>query len=385
MPTPKRRTRRSFGAVRKLPSGRYQASYLDPHGKRVNAPETFTAKIDADAWLAVQRAALETGSWRGKDDRVTVGEYAEGWFASLKVKPRTRYNYRATYDRWIKPTFGTTPMTTVTTAMVRRWLGIFPEAKPMARAQGYKVLARIFRDAVEDGVVSETPVRVRGAADYRAKREGHALTVPEVFAIAAKMPEDRQLIVTLAAFCALRPGEVLALRRRDIDTAQRLVHVRETASAKYGGPEYIGPAKTPTSIRSVHYPAELDEAVRAQLDSWATEGPRGHLFPRKTDPTQPVAYSTFGTNFRDAVAAAKIDDVRPHDLRHTGATLAAGTGATVRELMARLGHTSPQVAMRYQHSVRERDRSIADALGAAIAEASTADKGTDDEGESDGA
>lgn len=373
MPPAKRRTRRSFGAVRKLPSGRFQASYLDPHGTRINAPETFTAKIDADAWLSIQRAALETGSWRGKDDRVTVGEYAAGWFASLKVKPRTRYNYRATYDRWIVPTFGTTPMTAVTTAMVRKWLGIFPEDKPMARAQGYKVLARIFRDAAEDGVVSDSPVKVRGAADYRAKREGHALTIPEVLALAEKMPEGRELTVTLAAFCALRPGEVLALRRRDVDTAQRLIYVRETASARYGGPEYIGPAKTPTSIRTVHYPAELDEAITAQLEDHATEGPRGHLFPRKTDPSQPLAYSTFGTNFRDAVAAAKVDDVRPHDLRHTGATLAAGTGATVRELMARLGHTSPAVAMRYQHAVRERDKTIADALGAAITAAGNSD------------
>lgn len=379
MPPAKRRTRRSFGAVRKLPSGRYQASYLDPHGTRVNAPETFTAKTDADAWLSVQRAAIETGSWRGKDERITVGEYATGWFASLKVKPRTRYNYRATYDRWILPTFGTTAMTAVTTAMVRKWLGIFPEGKPMARAQGYKVLARIFRDAAEDGVVSDSPVKVRGAADYRAKREGHALTVPEVLAIAEKMPKGRRLLVTMAAFCALRPGEVLALRRRDIDVSQRIVHVRETASAKYGGPEYIGPAKTAASIRAVHYPAALDDDVALQLEEFATDGSRGHLFPRKSDPAQPLAYSTFGTNFRDAATAAKIDDVRPHDLRHTGATLAAGTGATVRELMARLGHTSPAVAMRYQHAVRERDKTIADALGDAITAAGKSDEGADDD------
>lgn len=379
MPTARHRTRRTFGAVRKLPSGRYQASYLDPHGQRINAPETFTAKIDADAWLAVQRAAIETGTWRGKDERVTVGEYAEGWFASLKVKPRTRYNYRATYDRWIVPTFGTTAMTAVTTAMVRKWLGIFPEGKPMARAQGYKVLARIFRDAAEDGIVADSPVRVRGAADYRAKREGHALTVGEVFAIAGQMPEDRRLTVTLAAFCALRPGEVLGLRRRDVDVGARTIHVRETASAKYGGPEFIGPAKTQASVRVVHYPAELGEQVRVQLAEHAAPGPRGHLFPRKSDPKLPIAYSTFGASFKAAAAAAGVDDVRPHDLRHTGATLAAGTGATVRELMARLGHTSPTVAMRYQHAVRERDRSIADALGVAIAAASTTSEETDDD------
>ena len=362
----KRRTRRSFGAVRKLPSGRYQASYLDPAGKRRPAPHTFTTKTDADAWLSVQRAALETGSWKGRDERVTVGQYAEGWFGALNVKDRTRYNYRKSYDRWIAPTFGTTAMTAVTRSMVRRWVGIFPSDKPTARAQAYKVLARLFRDAVEDGIVSESPVAVRGASEYRTSREGKALTVEQVMTLAEKMSDDTALIILLAAFCALRPGEALALRRRDVDVKNHLLHIRETASAKYGGPEYIGPAKTQASIRTVHYPAALDEMVRTQLSEYATEGQMGHLFPRASDPSQPHSYSGFTGRFRTAVKRAGMEDVRPHDLRHTGATLAAGTGATVRELMARLGHTSPTVAMRYQHAARERDRAIADALGESL-------------------
>jgi integrase len=55
-----------------------------------------------------------------------------------------------------------------------------------------------------------------------------------------------------------------------------------------------------------------------------------------------------------------------HDLRHTGATLAAALGATVRELMARLGHTTPTVALRYQHATADGDRAIADGLGELI-------------------
>jgi integrase len=52
-----------------------------------------------------------------------------------------------------------------------------------------------------------------------------------------------------------------------------------------------------------------------------------------------------------------------HDLRHTGGTLSAATGATLKELMARLRHSSVRASMIYQHATRERDKSIAAALG----------------------
>ena len=55
-------------------------------------------------------------------------------------------------------------------------------------------------------------------------------------------------------------------------------------------------------------------------------------------------------------------DLRFHDLRHTGAVLAAQTGATLAELMGRLGHSTSSAAMRYQHAAADRDKAIAEAL-----------------------
>ncbi len=60
--------------------------------------------------------------------------------------------------------------------------------------------------------------------------------------------------------------------------------------------------------------------------------------------------------------AAGRPDLRFHDLRHTGAVLAASTGATLAELMGRLGHSTPGAAMRYQHAAKGRDQQIAEAL-----------------------
>jgi integrase len=70
---------------------------------------------------------------------------------------------------------------------------------------------------------------------------------------------------------------------------------------------------------------------------------------------------TFHKSYRKVREAAGRPDLRFHDPRHTGAVLAATTGATLAELMQRLGHTTPGAAMRYQHAAGDRDAQIAEA------------------------
>lgn len=374
----RRRSRRSFGALRKLPSGRWQASYLDPHGERVNAPETFTAKIDADAWLSVQRAALETGQWRPRDNSLMFGEFAESWLTTHQVRDRSRYTYRNTYEHAVAPTFRATRIASITPQMIRKWYGSLPQDRPAARANAYRVLAQILRAAVEEGIIPESPARIRGASTYAVKREGRALTVEELLSLADHVPADRRLLVLLGGFCALRPGEALALRRRNIDTTAHVLHVRETASNTGGAVKSVGPVKTARSVRSVHYPESLHDLIRAQLTDHAAPGAAGHLFPSPVAKDQPLSYTAFAASFRAAAKAAGLEGLRPHDLRHSGLTLAAATGATTRELMDRAGHSSPAVAMGYQHAVRERDRRIAEALDAAMTAATTTREATND-------
>jgi integrase len=75
-----------------------------------------------------------------------------------------------------------------------------------------------------------------------------------------------------------------------------------------------------------------------------------------------TARTTLYRVFYKARVTAGRPDLRWHDLRHTGAVLAASTGATLAELMARLGHSTPGAALRYQHAARGRDAEIAAAL-----------------------
>ena len=95
-------------------------------------------------------------------------------------------------------------------------------------------------------------------------------------------------------------------------------------------------------------------------------GPGRAAVPRQDDPTKHLRQSTLARVFYPAREAAGRPDLRFHDLRHTGAVLAAQSGATLAELMGRLGHSTPQAAMRYQHAAADRDALIAARLSAMI-------------------
>jgi integrase len=75
-----------------------------------------------------------------------------------------------------------------------------------------------------------------------------------------------------------------------------------------------------------------------------------------------MAPATLYRVYYPAREAAGRPDLRFHDLRHTGAVLAAATGATLAELMSRLGHSTAGAALRYQHAAAGRDKVIAAAL-----------------------
>lgn len=83
------------------------------------------------------------------------------------------------------------------------------------------------------------------------------------------------------------------------------------------------------------------------------------LFPSMRDPLRHLQPTVLRRSWRKARSAAGRDDLRIHNLRHTGATLEAMTGATLAELQARLGHSTVGAALRYQHAGQGWDAEIA--------------------------
>ena len=94
-----------------------------------------------------------------------------------------------------------------------------------------------------------------------------------------------------------------------------------------------------------------------------------YVFPNSKG--EPLRRGSFASVWQRARVRAGVPHLRFHDLRHTGNTLAAATGASTRELMSRMGHSSMRAALIYQHATTDRDAAIAAALSRLAAGAAT--------------
>lgn len=209
------------------------------------------------------------------------------------------------------------------------------------------------------------PCRVRGASTTQRAAAVRPASLVELAALVSAMPARYWVTTMLAAWCALRFGELTELRRRDIDLDHGVVHVRR-AVAHADGEVIVGTPKSEAGRRDVAIPTHLVPLVREHLGTSVAGGRDGLLFPAVGDPGKHLAPATLYRVFYAVRESAGRPDLRWHDLRHTGAVLAASTGATLAELMARLGHSTPQAAMRDQHAAQGRDQEIAKALSALV-------------------
>jgi len=357
----------TFGNSRKLGSGRYQASYWH-EGKRHIAPTTFRAKADADAWLARVRTDIGLGRWIDANaSRERFGDYARQWLGDRHdLRPRTRELYESELRRHVLPAFGKLALSQVTTAKVRTWNAELAGRAPVTAAKCYRLLRAILATAVDDGKLHSNPCTIKRAGLERAP-ERRIPTLDQLDALASALPERYRALVYTAAYAGLRFGECSALRRERVDLVHGTIAVTEQAQRVSGQGRIIGLPKSDAGKRTVAMPGALVSMLEDHLTRFVDPEPAALVFTGEHG--APLERSNWSTRFAKARKAAELEEVRFHDLRHLAGTMAAQTGATTRELMARLGHSSPRAALTYQHATAERDHAIAAGLDLLIAAA----------------
>ncbi len=274
---------------------------------------------------------------------MSFGEYATAWIKERPgLRPNTVQVYGYVLTRHLLPAFGNRAVADIREAHVRRWRGelLGSGASPATVAKAYRLLKAIMSTAVDDGIVQRNPCRVRGGGQDQSP-ERPVLSIGEVVALVEAMAERYRALVLLAAYGSLRWGELAALRRCDVDMKHGTIRVERSLTELAGGGYLFGPPKSAAGRRMVVVPAVIKPALAHHIATFTASLPDSLVF------TSPTGALLRDGNFRrrvwrPALAKAGLPGIHFHDLRHTGNTLTATAGASLRELMDRMGHSSPR-------------------------------------------
>ena len=297
--------RRQFGKIRRLPSGRYQGSYLSPStGQRITAPHTFAAKADANAWLSTVQADLARGDQLDETGaRIDLSTYSRDWLdgkAALRLRTVELYEYLLRC--YILPDLGDRPVGSITTPEIRSWHAalVRTDLAQSTTSKTYRLLRQIMEAAVDDRLRRDNPCRIAGAAVERSA-ERKIPSLGQVEALAACMATQYRAIVPLAAYGGLRRGECLGLVRRHVDLTGEPPTVTIERSLVYtqSGGAVLQEPKTDAGYRTLGLPPTLATLLESHLNEFVGPEPDALLFvdpatgtsPTKTRPAPSTAIS----------------------------------------------------------------------------------------------
>ncbi|MFI8498351.1 tyrosine-type recombinase/integrase [Streptomyces sp. NPDC085524] len=357
----KRKQRRGFGRVRKLPSGRYQVRYPGPDGVLRPADRTFATVADADLWLSRKRIEIEDGQWLDPaEGKTTVRDWGARWLAAVspQLKHKTQASYRSLITSQINPALGDRELSSLRPITVTEWVGSM-KTKGLSASrirQAYRVLSQLMRAAVDNGLIAQTPCRgVR--LPRMPETEPHILTQAEASSVVRHADKPHDLLIALLAFGGLRIGEAFALRRMDIDLPGRLILVDENLAEANGKLVFDTPKSH--QKRVLRIAPSLAKRLGVHLAGLGS-GDDVLLFANSKG--GPLRYNQWRKAcFDPAVKAAGLTDVTPHDLRASHGTWVADRFG-VMTAARRLGHSNASVTTRhYARPVDGRDAQVADA------------------------
>jgi integrase len=351
--------------TRRLRTGRtsYDVKLRAPDGRQYG--RTFRTRKEAEAYQSTERAAHLAGSWIDPEaGTILLSDYVVQWLALRPtLRPRTVELYEYLLRLHVLPGLGELALRAITTARIRTWHARLLTEHGVSRstaAKAYRLLRSILATAFEDELLTRNPCVLRGAGAERAV-ERPVVSLRVVGELADTIESRYRAMVLMAVWTGLRFGEAAGLERGDIDLADQTVRIERQLQELKDGSHVVGPPKSEAGRRMIAIPPHVVPELERHLQAFVAPGATSRVF---TSPDGgPLRRSNFNRRvWQRACAATKVTGLRFHDLRHTGNTLAASTGASTRELMARMGHSSARAALIYQHATLERDRSLADAL-----------------------
>ncbi len=340
------------------------ARWREPGGKQCK--ESFRRKTDAERRLIEVSASLLSGTYVDANaGKITVGEYAPGWLSSrVHLKPKTRAGYMSLLKTRVLPQWGTVPLSRITYGGVSAWVSqMVAEGLSASRTRhAYHLLSGLLDDAVKDSRLVRNPASGVDLPRLVLQPRRY-LTHGQVTELADASGEYRALVLVLA-YCGIRWGEAAALKVGRVDPLRGRLDIVEAVTDVNGRMVFGSPKSH--QHRSVPVPKFLRDELAAVM---AGKGPGELVF------TSPAGAVLRVQNFRRrsfdrATSSVGLDGLVPHELRHTAASLAIASGASVKAVQKMLGHASAALTLdRYGHLFGDELDTVAERLDAARAQA----------------
>ena len=351
------------GTITRRKDGRWEAKYTvhTAEGPQRRALYGKTRKEVADKLAKV--LADRASGYTFDTEKMTVGEYLDRWLNDSdrgSVRTSTYERHEQIVRLHLKPALGRLKLSKLTPAHMQ---GLYRDKldsglssatvqkihavlhKALAQALKWNMIPRNAADAVK--------------APRPAPEEMHPLSTDESRKLIEAVRGDKlEALYILAVHTGMRQGELLALKREDVNLNEGVIHVRHTL-VRNGGRIALGEPKTKGSRRPVHLTGAAVEALRNHLEKQLEDIERlGDLYrDHGLVFTSEVGTLINPTNLRRRSFArllerAGLPQIRFHDLRHTCATLLLARNVHPKYVQELLGHATVAITLDiYSHMI----------------------------------
>lgn len=335
-------------AIRKLPSGNFQARLQGPDGKIVSG--VFATRLEAQQQVLTWKSQKEKHAMETKSTRsLSVNEYFEEWFRDSSCETakefqsgwrERQYQY---YRDYISPVIGTIKLREVVPAQIKR---VFTKMAKMDRAPQtqrlvHATMRKMFGDAVENyQYLTFNPV-LKKLKPVVPVHEAKHLNLTQVKALLTHVEDKKYgLAIWLQLYLGLRAGELIALKWEDIDLETGRVTIRRTFVKQQGVfRDYPKGGRHHSHTIPQEVLERLQVAYEERQTEWVVTSPKGN----------PLPYRWYLVALKTYCKTLGLTDLGTHGLRHSTSELYIHHGATRDDLRRLFAHSSPTVTDRYVH------------------------------------
>ncbi len=356
------------GSIRQRSDGTWEARLtvgIDPGtGKPVRKSIYGRTQAEVRKKMTVTQRAIDSGTYQAPD-KTTVSEWMDTWletFCAAKVKPLTYSSYEVAIRVHIKPAIGALRLQSVRGIHIQKLYNGMIAAGLSAKTvkNVAAILHKALSVALKQGIIQANPCDAAELPKVIHK-EIQPLTDAEIpLFLQAIEGHPLRNAYALCLFAGLREGECLGLSWDQVDFSARRITVSQQLQKekKKGARYYIAASTKNSKPRQIEPPEIAFQYLRAerkrQAENQLAAGPLWNnpdnlVF---TDATgKHLAIHTFYKHFKRIAAQIGRPDARPHDLRHTAATVAIASGADIKSVQDLLGHATASFTLNvYAHT-----------------------------------